>query len=239
MNVRVSSAFSDSGVRTLAHRHRIRTFRIVFILEIDGVGLKVWGLGKICQTRLRVSGERFRSAHEHEWLSGRGQKIFGGVNIVRLRILMFKVSRLFVTAVNLSFYLQVSICLMTDLVQVRLDDLCHSWSHLRGVLGEAVGSLCSSDLGPSGRFHMRGHLIESYVILVLQNGYVVRFGNMKWDRTFWGERLCSIVRCLRERTESHRWKVNEEMILTGEFLLDGGQAGYRGEGSRDLNRRSE
>ena len=197
MNVIASSAFSDSGVRTLAHRHRVRTFRIVFILEINGAGLEVWGLGKICQTRLRVSRERFRSAHEHIWLSGRDQKIFGGVNIVRLRILIFKVSRTFVTAVNLSFYLQVSTCLLTDLVQVRLDGLCCSWSHLQGVLGEAIGSLCSSDLGPSGRFHMRGHLIEFYVILILQNRYVLRFGNMKWDRTFRGERLCSIVRCLR------------------------------------------
>ena len=239
MSVRVSSAFSDSSVRTLAHRHRVRTFRMVFILEIICAGLEVWGLGKICQTRLRVSRERFRSAHKHVWLSGRGQKIFGGVNIVRLRILIFKVSRMFVTAVNLSFYLQVSMCLLTDLIEVRVDGLGRSWSHLRHVLGEPVGSLCSSDLGPSGRFHMRGHLIELYVILILQNRYVLRFGNMEWDRTFRGERLCSIVRCLRERTESHRWKGNEEMRLMGECLLDGGQAGYRGKGSRDLDRRSE
>ena len=146
---------------------------------------------------------------------------------------------MFVTAVNLSFYLQVSTCLLTDLVQVMLDGLCRSWSHLRDVLGEASGPLCSSDLGPSGRFHMCGHLIEIYVILILQNRYVLRFGNVKWDRTFRGEWLCSIVRCLRERTESHRWKGNEEMRMMGEYLLDGGQAGYRGEGSRDLNRRSE
>ena len=146
---------------------------------------------------------------------------------------------MFVTAVNLIFYLQVSTCLLTDLVQVRLDGLCRSWSHLRHVLGEAIGSLCSSDLGPSGRFHMRGHLIEFYVILILQNRYVLRFGNMKWDRTFRGKWLCSIVRCLREGTESHRWKGDEETRSMGEYLLDGGQAGYRGEGSRDLNRRSE
>ena len=146
---------------------------------------------------------------------------------------------MFVTADNLTFYLQVSTCLLTDLVQVRLDGLCRSWSHLRDFLRKAIGSLCSSELGPSGRFHMRGHLIEFYVILILQNRYVLRFGNMKWDRTFRGERLCSIVRCLRERIESHRRKGNEEMRLTGEFLLDGGQAGYRGEGYRDLNRRNE
>ena len=57
---------------------------------------------------------------------------------------------------------------------------------------------------------------------------------MKGDRTFRGERLCSIVRCLRERTESHRWKGNEEMRLMSEYLLDSGQAGYRGEGLRSL-----
>ena len=146
---------------------------------------------------------------------------------------------MFVTADNLTFYLQVSTCLLTDLVQGRLDGSCRSWSHLREFLRKAIGSLCSSDLGPSGRFHMRGHLIEFYVILILQNRYVLRFGNMKWDRTFRGERLCSIVRCLRERIESHRRKGNEVMRLTGEFLLDGGQAGYRGEGYRDLNRRNE
>ena len=191
---------------------------------------------------LCVSKERFRGAHKHVWLSGRGQKIFGGINIVRLGVFFFTFKRIFVTVVDFRVYCQIPTSLVVGLVRIRLDGLCRPWSKVRHCLGEYIESFCVSGLGPTGRFHICGHLVESQVILILQNRYVLRLRNMKRNRTFRGESLCSVVGCLRERRGSHRWKGNEEMRLMGqcgECLLDNGQASYRGEGCRDVNRRSE
>ena len=79
---------------------------------------------------------------------------------------------------------------------------------------------------------MRGHLVECYIILILQHRYVLRFRDMKRHRTFWGEGLCSVVWRLGERSGSHGWKgvwrdeIDEE-------------AGSGEEGCRDVKRGSE
>ena len=71
---------------------------------------------------------------------------------------------------------------------------------------------------------MRGHLVECYIILILQHRYVLRFRDMKRHRTFWGEGLCSVVWRLGERSGSHGWKGVGEMRLMKKQALEGRDA---------------
>lgn len=113
---------------------------------------------------------------------------------------------MFVTAVDMVLYFHIFSCLLVGLVRTRLAGLCWAWSRLRDRLKETIDPLYSSNLVSIRSLHMRRHLIEIYVILILQDQYVLRFGDMKRDRTFRGESLCSVVWCLGEWTGSHRWK---------------------------------
>ena len=63
MNVRVSNDFSNSTIRTLAHRCNVRTvFRVGIILEDIRAGVVSLGLGIMCKVELRVSRGEVRSA---------------------------------------------------------------------------------------------------------------------------------------------------------------------------------